>query len=37
VAAEKVEEAIAELQKLHDPALQRIILGFTYFRINNFE
>jgi len=37
VAAEKVEEVISELQKLHDPAVQRIILGFTYFKINNFE
>ncbi|ESW10075.1 hypothetical protein PHAVU_009G178900 [Phaseolus vulgaris] len=37
VAAEKVEEVISELQKLHDPAVQRIILGFTYFKINNFD
>ncbi|KAG2399157.1 Carbonic anhydrase [Vigna angularis] len=37
VAAEKVEEVIAELQKHNDPAFQRIILGFTYFKINNFD
>jgi len=36
-AAEKVEEVIAELQKHHDPAVQKIILGFTHFKITNFE
>lgn len=41
VAATKLEELIAELQghNLHpfEPALRRIIDGFTYFKINNFE
>ncbi|XP_020230317.1 carbonic anhydrase 2 [Cajanus cajan] len=41
VAAAKVEELIAELQGRYlrpfDHAVQRIIDGFTYFKINNFD
>ncbi|KAG5046253.1 hypothetical protein JHK82_015633 [Glycine max] len=41
VAAAKVEELIAELQgcgpRPYEPAVQRIVDGFTHFKINNFE
>ncbi|CAJ1975144.1 unnamed protein product [Sphenostylis stenocarpa] len=39
-AAEKIEEVVAVLNKCpptYDPAFQRIILGFTDFKINNFD
>ncbi|KAG5019716.1 Carbonic anhydrase, chloroplastic [Glycine max] len=41
VAAAKVEELIAELQgcgpRPYEPAVQRIVDGFTHFKINNFD
>lgn len=41
MAAAKVEELIAELQgcgpRPYEPAVQRIVDGFTHFKINNFE
>ncbi|KAK7350616.1 hypothetical protein VNO77_09433 [Canavalia gladiata] len=41
VAAEKIEELIAELRGCNkppfEPAVQRIIHGFNHFKINNFD
>jgi hypothetical protein len=42
VVTTKIEELIVELQGSHqphpiDPAQQRIIDGFTHFKLNNFE
>ncbi|XP_054805865.1 carbonic anhydrase 2-like [Prosopis cineraria] len=41
VAVEKIDKLIAELQGIHlnpiDPAVQRIIMGFTYFKFNIFD